>query len=100
MAGGSDETVRAIDRYAGDVGLGFQIVDDILDVEGDAAELGKTAGKDAAGDKPTYPKFYGVERSRRLATECIESARQTLSEARLTGGLLGAIAEWVITRRS
>jgi farnesyl diphosphate synthase len=100
MAGAPDEIVGAIDRYAGDVGLGFQIVDDILDVEGDLAELGKTAGKDAAGDKPTYPKFYGVEQSRRLAMECVNRALQTLSDANLTGGHLGAIAEWVIARRS
>ena len=100
MAGAPDEIVGAIDRYAGDVGLGFQIVDDILDVEGDLAELGKTVGKDAAGDKPTYPKFYGVEQSRRLAMECVNRALQTLSDANLTGGHLGAIAEWVIARRS
>ena len=56
MAGAPEAIVEAIDRYATDIGLAFQIVDDILDVEGDAAALGKTAGKDAAGDKPTYPR--------------------------------------------
>src|SRR5262249_12736810 len=55
MAGATDAVVSAIDAYAADVGLAFQIVDDILDVEGDPAALGKSAGKDAAGAKPTYP---------------------------------------------
>ena len=51
MAGGTEEEIDAIDRFAADIGLAFQIVDDILDVEGNAAELGKTAGKDAAATK-------------------------------------------------
>ena len=55
MGGGSDEQIAAIDGAAGEFGLAFQIVDDILDVEGVAANLGKTAGKDAAAGKPTYP---------------------------------------------
>ena len=50
--------IAAVDRFATDIGLAFQIVDDILDVEGSAAELGKTAGKDAAGTKPTYPAIF------------------------------------------
>jgi geranylgeranyl pyrophosphate synthase len=99
MAGGSEQVVEAIDRYAIDIGLGFQIVDDILDVEGDAAELGKTAGKDAAGDKATYPKLFGLEQSRKLAADCVDRARQTLREARLTDSYLPAIADWVISRR-
>jgi geranylgeranyl pyrophosphate synthase len=48
--------------HAGEVGLAFQIVDDILDVEGDPASLGKTAGKDAAFAKPTYPALFGLDR--------------------------------------
>src|SRR5581483_4385178 len=57
MAGASDEVLTAINRYGWEIGLAFQIVDDILDVEGDPQALGKSAGKDAAGDKPTYPKL-------------------------------------------
>src|SRR6185436_11190372 len=70
MAGAGEPAVTAIDRFATDIGLAFQIVDDILDVEGSAAELGKTAGKDAAGTKPTYPALFGLERSRALAADC------------------------------
>ena len=66
----------------------------------DASSLGKTAGKDAAGDKPTYPALFGLDRSRALAAECLSRAHQTLAAAQLTDGHLGAIAEWVVTRKS
>jgi geranylgeranyl pyrophosphate synthase len=100
MAGAGEPAVAAIDRFATDIGLAFQIVDDILDVEGSAAELGKTAGKDAAGTKPTYPALFGLERSRALAAECIARARATLDDARLGDGWLAPIADWVVSRRS
>ena len=100
MAGALDETLRAVDRYATDLGLAFQIVDDILDVEGKTGELGKTAGKDAAGAKPTYPALFGLERSRDFANHCVTRARQTLAEAGLTRGWLADIADWVVSRRS
>ena len=100
MAGALDETIRSVDRYATDLGLVFQIVDDILDVEGETGELGKTAGKDAAGAKPTYPALFGLERSRDLANHCVTRARRTLAEAGLTRGWLAEIADWVVSRRS
>ena len=100
MAGGSEDAVTAIDSFAADVGLAFQIVDDILDVEGSAEELGKTAGKDAAGTKPTYPALFGLERSRVLAAECIARGRDTLNAAGLAAGWLLPIADWVVARRS
>ena len=67
MAGATDAQLAAIERFASELGLAFQIVDDILDVEGASAELGKTAGKDAAAGKPTYPALYGLDASRRMA---------------------------------
>jgi geranylgeranyl pyrophosphate synthase len=100
MAGADAATVASMARYADEVGLAFQIVDDILDVEGDAATLGKSAGKDAAGDKPTYPAVFGIERSRTLARECLSRARESLVEASLTSGWLAGLAEWVVTRRN
>jgi geranylgeranyl pyrophosphate synthase len=100
MAGGSDATVAAVDRFGAEIGLAFQIVDDILDVEGSAEELGKTAGKDAAGTKPTYPAIFGLEQSRVLAAECVARARKTLDAAQLGAGWLAPIAEWVVSRRS
>jgi geranylgeranyl diphosphate synthase type II len=100
MAGASDELVAAIDQYAADLGLAFQIVDDILDVEGDPASLGKSTGKDAAGGKPTYPSLFGLGRSRSLAIDCLGRAHRTLEAAGLTDGWLGAIADFVVARRS
>ena len=92
--------LAAIDTYAGEVGLAFQIVDDILDVEGDPASLGKTAGKDAASAKPTYPALFGLDRSRALAAECLQRAHHALDGAGITTSLLGGIADWVVSRKS
>jgi len=99
MAGADEEAVTAIDRFATEVGLAFQIIDDILDVEGDATSLGKSAGKDAAAAKPTYPALFGLDRSRELAADCLARAHAALDRAGL-GGQLGAIADWVVTRKS
>lgn len=100
MAGGDAALVAAVDRYAADVGLAFQIVDDILDVEGDAATLGKTAGKDAADAKLTYPALFGLERSKALAAECVARCRATLADAGLEGGWLWPLAERTLKRTS
>jgi geranylgeranyl pyrophosphate synthase len=100
MGGATDDLVVAVDRYAAEVGLAFQIVDDILDVEGDRASLGKTAGKDAAGAKPTYPSIFGLDRSHALAAECLERAYIALNTTGLSDGWLGPIAEWVVSRKS
>lgn len=99
MAGGSTSQIDAIDRYATALGLAFQIVDDILDVEGDASALGKTAGKDAAAGKPTFPSLYGLEESRRRARAASDAAVSALAA---TGFIqpapLEALARWVISR--
>jgi geranylgeranyl diphosphate synthase, type II len=100
MAGGGADELERIDRYASDLGLAFQIVDDILDVEGESRELGKTAGKDAAGSKPTYPVFFGIDRSRTLAGDAIGRAKAALEEVRLSDGWLVPIADWILNRRS
>ena len=97
MVGASKTEIDVVDGYAAQLGLGFQIIDDILDVEGAPETLGKTAGKDAAAGKPTYPSMYGLEESRRLASQAIAAAKATLASAGLSGRL-GAIADWVITR--
>jgi geranylgeranyl pyrophosphate synthase len=100
MGGGSDRAVTAIDAAAADFGLAFQIVDDVLDVEGASKELGKTAGKDAAAGKPTYPSLYGLERSRQMAAECLARAEATLTEAGLLDSRLLEIGRWIIERRA
>jgi geranylgeranyl pyrophosphate synthase len=100
MGGADAPLVAAIDAYARDVGLAFQIVDDILDVEGDPASLGKTAGKDAASAKPTYPALFGLTRSRALAAECLARAHAALEDAGIANSRLGGIADWVVSRKS
>ncbi len=103
MAGAGDAQLAAIDRFASELGLAFQIVDDILDVEGASEDLGKTAGKDAAAGKPTYPALYGLDASRAMAAACIERALVALAEPAAAGmaplgGHLPAIARWVTSR--
>ncbi len=98
MAGGSERAIAAIDTYARELGLAFQIIDDVLDVEGSSEALGKTAGKDAEQGKPTFPAFYGVAESRRRAEACVARAKAALSAERLTGRL-DEIAEWSLDRR-
>ena len=98
MGGGSDDAIAAVDEYGRHVGLAFQIVDDILDIEGDAANLGKTAGKDAKAGKPTYPSTFGLDESRRLAAERHDAAVAALRSAGLHESRLADIAAWVIKR--
>jgi geranylgeranyl diphosphate synthase type II len=98
MGGGTDDQILAIDRAAAEFGLAFQIVDDILDVEGVAATLGKTAGKDAAAGKSTYAALYGLEASRRMATECLDRAEAALRLAAIDDDRLAAIGRWIVNR--
>ena len=99
MAGATDAQRTAVGSYAEALGLAFQIVDDILDVEGASEALGKTAGKDAAAGKPTYPALFGLEESRRLAAQSAGRAAAALADAGLAGQL-PAIVRWVIDRRN
>jgi geranylgeranyl diphosphate synthase type II len=98
MGGGSEEAIAAVDEYGRHLGLAFQIVDDILDVEGDAKDLGKTTGKDAKAGKPTYPSAYGLDESRRLAAQRHDDAIGALRTAGLHQSRLADIADWVIRR--
>jgi len=98
MGGGTPQQADAIDDAAGEFGLAFQIVDDVLDVEGVSAELGKTAGKDAASGKPTYPSMYGVDASRRMARECLARAESRLAAAGVEDAQLLAIGRWIVER--
>jgi geranylgeranyl diphosphate synthase type II len=98
MGGATDHDVTLIDDAAAQFGLAFQIVDDILDVEGVASTLGKTIGKDAAAGKPTYPAIYGLDAARRMAGECLEKAECSLRSARLTESRLMDIGRWIVDR--
>jgi len=98
MGGGSDAQVDAIDRAAAEFGLAFQIIDDVLDIEGASANLGKTAGKDAAAGKPTYPALYGLDASKRMADECLARAAAALADVRLADSRLLQIGRWIVER--
>ena len=85
-------------RFAAELGIVFQIVDDILDVTGDEAELGKPRGSDERHGKATYVSVFGLDRARQLAKESHAAARAALAEADGATGRLGQIADYILTR--
>lgn len=97
----SPQALQALETYGAAVGLAFQVVDDILDVTADSATLGKTAGKDADQDKPTYVSLLGLERSRTYAQELLAEALSALQASGLrdTRALQG-LADMVVNRAS
>ncbi len=100
LAGASEETLARVDAYGRRIGLAFQIKDDLLDVESDAATLGKASGKDAAAGKATFPGIWGVERSRQLLAENVEAAVEAASGLPGQGGVLPDLARFVGSRKS
>jgi farnesyl diphosphate synthase len=88
-----------LDRYAKCVGLAFQVVDDILDEEGDAETLGKTAGKDKANAKPTYTSLMGLPDAKRFAGELLGDALEALSTFGPEASRLREIADFIVHRR-
>jgi geranylgeranyl diphosphate synthase, type II len=99
LAGGTDDAVRELTEAGGELGLAFQIVDDILDVEGDSVELGKTVGSDQRKQKATYPAVHGVEASRRQAWALIDAAKQRLAKVGPAAAPLSALADFIVERR-
>ncbi|AZG13744.1 MULTISPECIES: polyprenyl synthetase family protein [Cupriavidus] len=90
--------LAALDRYAAAVGLAFQVVDDILDVTADTATLGKTAGKDAANDKPTYVSLLGLDAARELAAQLRTDAHEALAGFGARAGRLAELADLIVLR--
>ena len=91
--------VRALQDYGGAIGLAFQVVDDILDVTADSATLGKTAGKDACNDKPTYVSLLGLQASRQHAQDLLTQAIAALNDGGLADApALHALADMVVNR--
>ncbi|MGE5486929.1 MAG: polyprenyl synthetase family protein, partial [bacterium] len=97
-AGASDEQMEALTCYGRHIGLAFQIVDDILDVEQSSEQLGKTAGKDAAQQKITFPCVYGLEASHRMAEQECTRAMQALEMFGERAARLSEIAEMIVRR--
>lgn len=100
LAGATDEQIAKCEEYALKIGLAFQVADDILDVEASSEELGKTAGKDEATDKTTYPKLLGLERSKEVAAELVAEAKAALAEFGEAAAPLNGLADYIIQRKN
>ncbi len=96
----SEGRLAGLESYGQNTGIAFQVIDDILDVEGETELLGKTAGSDEKKKKMTYPKLYGIEESKRKARELVEKALDALNVFDESADALRAIAQHLLERRS
>jgi len=97
-AGADAQELAALDRYGEHIGLAFQVVDDILDVESDSATLGKTQGKDAAANKSTYVSLLGIDGARREAAALLDAALAALRPFDDNGDDLRDLARFIVER--
>jgi geranylgeranyl diphosphate synthase, type II len=101
IAGGAgSQDVERLRRFGDTIGWAFQVVDDLLDVEESSESLGKTAGKDQAQEKATYPALYGIERSRAIAAGLEAKALAELNPFGARAAKLRQLAEFLVARRS
>jgi geranylgeranyl diphosphate synthase type II len=100
VGGGSRQEVAALTNYGERFGLAFQITDDLLDVEGEAAEMGKAPGMDAKRGKATYPALLGLEASRQWAAGLVEEAVALLAPFKARAAPLREMARYLLGRRS
>ncbi|MEL7501804.1 MAG: geranylgeranyl diphosphate synthase CrtE [Cyanobacteria bacterium J06554_6] len=98
LAGANDDTLARLTRYAQNIGLAFQIVDDVLDITSTQAELGKSIGKDEAAQKATYPSLLGLEASQQRAEQLIQSAKAELTGFGDERQPLLALADYITAR--
>lgn len=96
----TDNDLQRLDRYAARLGLAFQVIDDVLDCEADTATLGKTAGKDADNNKPTYVKFMGLSAARQYAETLVAEALETLEPFSSRAAHLRGLAQFVTARKN
>ena len=94
----TEEYLQNITRYAKNIGLAFQIVDDILDIVGDEKILGKPVGSDLENHKSTYPTLIGLEKSRKVAKDLIEEAKDSIRKISGDFSFLEGLADYIISR--
>jgi geranylgeranyl diphosphate synthase type II len=99
LAGASSNTIKQLKNYAMNIGLAFQVVDDILNVEGDPALLGKSVGTDQIRQKNTYPEIIGLQSSKIMAHELVEQGLQAISDFGDAAVPLREIALYIIQRK-
>ena len=100
LGGASPEQVQACEQFALNIGLAFQVADDILDVTASSEELGKTAGKDENTDKTTYPKLLGLDGARQEAERLVAEAKKSLEPFGEKATPLLALADYIINRKN
>ena len=100
LGGAGEEDLDRLDKYGETIGLAFQVVDDVLDATESAAQLGKTAGKDAAAGKATYVRAVGLEGARAISGGLLSEARAAIAPLGERGALLGALATMIVERRA
>lgn len=100
LRGSGTDLTDALSEYGSNIGLAFQVTDDILDVDGDTEELGKTAGSDEEAKKMTFPSLYGVEKSREIAKQLVSAAVSSLNSLSSRADPLREIANYLLIRRS
>ena len=98
MAGGDEKMLEAAEKYGENIGLAFQIQDDILDVIGNAECLGKSIGSDKENGKTTFVTLYGLEKSKKMADECFKKAYNTLNEINGNKEFLIALTDFLNNR--
>ncbi len=98
LANAQKADLKRLSNYAQNIGLAFQIIDDILDITATDEQLGKTAGKDLEAQKATYPSLWGLEKSRFKAQELVDSAIAELSTYGAKAEPLRAVAKYIVTR--
>ncbi|CEH35393.1 polyprenyl synthetase family protein [Romboutsia lituseburensis] len=94
----NEEQIDEITKYAKNIGLSFQIVDDILDIVGDEAKLGKKVGSDIDNNKSTYPSLLGLEKSKEIANELISEAKKSIEKLSENVEFLNGLADYIIAR--
>jgi len=98
LGGATPEQLNALSAYGEHIGLAFQIADDVLDVAGDEARIGKPVGSDAKSDKSTYPALLGLDRSRELASETVQAAIDALAAFGPEADDFRALARYIVER--